>query len=210
MEQVLKLNLATMRYRGAYTIEFDIEAEIVFRAVVRYAEENNLDATSLADWEKAIQAVARSSKWVDHARAKWLEYPHMKPAPGLTDLAPVVQPAPAERARVSPLALPANRARRGRKPGPAKRVKYHVMSLEEVEAFRARALATPVDQWETLKTPLMTGVKYGAPLTKERRDNYYRRSDENAVLKALKAEMEPAKLDTLEAVAGALNGLRNK
>lgn len=211
MEPILKWNPISRRFEGTYVVE--VEEEILMRAFFRYIEENHIDFTNLAAYQEAVNRVARIGRWLDHART--VARPIETPAP-----APVVQPAPiarpsfvalapAEPARVSPLALPANHVRRGRKPGPAKRVKYHVMSLEEVEAFRARALATPVEQWETLKTPLLKGIKYGTPLTRERRDNYYRRSDENTVLKALKAEMEPAKLDTLEAVAGAINGLRH-
>src|SRR6266567_1518926 len=93
-EPTLSFNRETGGYEGAYTITFQVEAEIVRRAIFRYAEENNIDPANITEWEKAIEAVTRASKWIDHPRSKWLDFPYAKPVHE--------QPAPIPEAKQEP------------------------------------------------------------------------------------------------------------
>lgn len=76
------------------------------------------------------------------------------------------------------------------------------MSPEEVEAFKRKALDTPVDDWDSLLTPLLH-VEASADA---KRFNYDRRYRERNILASLRKDMEP--MSRVNHIASAMETVR--
>jgi len=63
----------------------------------------------------------------------------------------------------------------------------------------------PVDKWESLLTPIPTGLTH-----LEKQNTYYIRSAERKSLKQLVKQLEPTPSERIEAIAEAVNGNRLK
>ena len=195
-ENTLKLNPENRRYEGAYTITFQVEAEIVRRALFRYAEENNIDPANITEWEKAIEAITRASKWIDHPRSKWLDFPYAKPAHE--------QPGPIPEAKQEPSVSVASTPQPAFTGHTTKPLQKGQLSSEDEAMLREVAMCKSVDEWENLLTPLPTNLPPG----KGKRRIYIRRYAERQALNRLKAELEPATTSTLHTIVSAVNGSR--
>lgn len=255
-EHTLKLNPENGHYEGAYTITFQVEAEIVRRALWRYAEENNVDPANIDAWQKAVEAVTSSGKWIDHPRSKWMDYPYAKPAtlqssePSLKQEMPVVtMPETVQgdeiiailkrtgksmgageiRAQMAQtdLGYDAFLKRLARKvdlgilcrPEHGKyalvqeraasnqhhKASHEQLSPEDEQVLREQALHLPVDAWDDLLTPIPVGGTH-----RDKQPIYRRRYAEKQALARLKAELEPARIETLHAIADAVNGARTR
>jgi len=200
-EPTLSFNRETGGYEGAYTITFRIESEIVRRALFRYAEENNIDPANLMEWEKAIEAVTRSGKWIDHPRSKWLDYPYAKPVE-VSQSAPAIVALPVtEQTQEVPVVANVHPPFTGYTTKPLQSAK---LSSEDEAVLREVALQLPVDEWDSLQTSLPTNLPPG----REKEKVYQRRYAERQALNRLKAELEPAATTMLHAVASTVNGAR--
>ncbi len=181
-EQILKLNPETGYYEGTFTIR--VEAEIFRRILFNYVEEQHIDPTDLAAWEKAIYEVARMGKWLSHPRATVTQAPH-KPEES-------AKPLPSNLAEVSESREIPNS-------------KY--LSQKDEQTLWEKAMQLPVDAWETLLTPLPPEL---SSQDKEKRPYYMRRYAERRSLERLKEQLEPLSSERIAAVAEAVNGVRLK
>jgi|SRR5579864_4463518 len=81
-------------------------------------------------------------------------------------------------------------------PEPAQETRWASPTEEEKKALRDRALDLPVSEWDSLKTPIPQDIHYS-----QKKWCYQRRSYEQKVLDALKAERAPNPLEQIQAVA---------
>ena len=181
MEQLLKLNPKTGYYEATFTVR--VEAEIFRRVLFNYVEEHHIDPTDLAAWEKAVHEVARVGKWMTHPRAAITlaqEKPEEPKEQPLASYLPEVEEKP-----TLPLSF---------LPG-------------DERALWDKAMKLPVDEWETLLTPLPDELSSQDP---KKRPFYMRRYAERRSLERLKEQLEPTPSERIEAIAEVVNSARLK
>lgn len=162
------------------SILIQVEPEIFKRMLYRYLEEQNIDPGNIEEYQTALYNVSKVSRWLEHKR--------------VTVVIPEQEPIMLQEPSKSDLASGFVTKR---------------LTLQEIRKLRDDAMALPVDQWDTLLTPLLPFDKPGDN-KQERNYVYQRRYDEKKVLDALKKELEPASLQKLEVVASSVNSARMK
>ncbi len=184
-EPTLSFNRETGYYEGMLLVQVD--AEIFRRTLFRYLEENNIDMLDMQQYQAAIQAITRVGRWVDHPHTLINLLRETKPK---QEVPQVVE----ETKLLEPMA-------HTKKPLHSK----YLVPEDEV-ILRELALRLPVDEWESLLTPLPANLPIGQ--SKEKEMIYQRRYAERQALNKLKQELEPARNDMLHAIAESVNGAR--
>ena len=178
-EQRLKLNPKTGYYEATFTVR--VEAEIFRRVLFNYVEEQHIDPTDLAAWEKAVHEVARVGKWMTHPRAAITPEQERRFTP--------LESPPMERQEKKIITL------------------AHRLTQKDEEALWDKAMQLPVSEWDTLLTPLPAELSSRDP---KKQPFYFRRYAERRSLERLKEQLEPTTAERMEAIAQAVNDSRLK
>ncbi len=176
-EQRLKLNPKTDYYEATFTVR--VEAEIFRRVLFNHVEEHHIDPADLEAWGKAVHEVARVGKWMTHPRAAITTPQEEEPAkPTLASYLPELEDKPT--------------------------LTYSFLPGDE-RALWDKAMKLPVDEWETLLTPLPDELSSQDP---KKRPFYMRRYAERRSLERLKEQLEPTPDERIEAIAQVVNDAR--
>ena len=184
MESKLKLNRENGMMEMVLTISIDRKAHL--RRLMAYIEENNIDYTDLAQYQKALDKVSSLYEWQNHpdARVLFTEQPKQ-----------IEQPKKEKD----------NLREKGRS--------YYFDDSPKLDedAFIRKLIETPEKDWETIRTQIPEGYhqKYG---THGRL--YYNREREKKIMAWFRQgkydNLLPVSIEKLQVVAEATNGARHK
>lgn len=190
MSDKLKLN----REKGVYEVRVVLVGKVdegVFRrSLYSWIDKNGVDVTDPTQWQRAVDEVSKPAFWQGNPNASFTyeEVPTLKEK-----------------------LIEKHKVEESQKKSEPVRIRdvfnssHRTIPTADLEDFRARAYATPMDQWESLRTPI-------PPLEYEGNKQiiYARRHDEKRILEAIAEERSQLDIVKVEAIAEAVNGNRIK